>query len=412
MLGQKASVGHKVQAFRALRHSNFRWFWVSTTAQAAARSMQFLILGWLVLVITDSASQLGLVFFLYGIPNLTFVLFGGIFADRIDRRKLLISSQALVTLIILGLATLTMTNLVAMWHLYAVTFLLGTLQALNMPSRMAIVADLVDREDIMNAVSLNSAVMNSGRIFGPAVAGGLIELTDISAALYLNGGCYLVGTACLLLVRSGLQQQVARDTTILRDLREGLDYFFKTPVTLMIIGLGFAFGFFGMPYLRVMPAFAKETLDVGAGGAGVLIAAAGVGSLLGNVVLASLGDFRHKNWLLIGSAFTFGLSLLLFAWSPWFWLSWMILLVVGMGSSVYISVGTTVLQLHVPPELLGRVLSLWYVTAGLMFIGALPVAAAADALGWPIAFTGGATLFLVAASWLGLWRPTLRKLRL
>lgn len=371
-----------------------------------------MILGWLVLVITDSASQLGLVFFLYGIPNLSFVLFGGIFADRIDRRKLLISSQALVTLIILGLATLTMANLVTMWHLYAVTFLLGTLQALNMPSRMAIVSDLVDREDIMNAVSLNSAVMNSGRIFGPALAGGIIELTDISVAMYLNGGCYLVGVACLLLVRSGPQKPAAKDTTILRDLWEGVNYFLKTPVTLSVIGLGFAFGFFGMPYIQVMPAFAKETLGVGAGGAGLLIAAAGFGSLLGNVVLASLGDFRHKNWLLIGAAFTFGLSLLAFAWSPWFWLSWGILLVVGMGSSGYISVGTTVLQLNVPPELLGRVLSLWSVAAGLMFIGALPVAAAADALGWPIAFSAGAVLFLVAACWLGLWRPTLRNLRL
>lgn len=412
MLGQKSSVGPRVQAFRALRHSDFRWFWISNTAQAAARGMQFLILGWLVLEITDSASQLGVVLFLYGIPNLTFVLFGGIFADRIDRRKLLISCQALVTLIILGLATLTMTGLVVIWHLYAVTFVLGTLQALNMPSRMAIVSDLVDREDIMNAVSLNSAVMNSGRIFGPAVAGGIIELTDISAAMFLNGGCYLVGTVFLLLVRSRSQQPAARDTTILRDLWEGLRYFVKTPVTLMVIGLGFAFGFFGMPYIQVMPAFAKDTLGVGAGGAGILLAGAGFGSLLGNLVLASLGDFRHKNWLLIGSAFIFGLSLLIFAWSPWFWLSWAILLVVGMGSSGYISVGTAVLQLHVPPELQGRVLSLWYVTAGLMFIGALPVAAAADAYGWPVAFSAGALLFLVAASWLGLWRPTLRNLRL
>jgi MFS family permease len=277
---------------------------------------------------------------------------------------------------------------------------------------MAIVADLVDREDIMNAVALNSAVMNAGRIFGPAVAGGIIELTGIDAALYLNGGCYFFGTACLLLVRGLTQQQAARDTTMLKELWEGLRYFWLTPVTLMVIGLGFAFGFFAMPYLQVMPAFAKETMGAGAAGAGLLIAATGVGSLLGNVALVSLGDFRYKNWLLIGAAFTFGLSLLLFAWSSWFWLSGAILLVVGMGSSGYISMGTTVLQLKVPPDLQGRVLSLWYVSAGLMFIGTLPVAAAAEALGWSVALSIGAVLFLITAAWLGLWRPTLRHLRL
>lgn len=409
MFAQITATSHKLQAVRALRHRNFRWFWFSANAVAMGRGMQFLTLGWLVLELTDSATQLGLVVFLYGIPNLTLVLFGGIFADRIDRRKLLVSSQAMVTVIVFALAVLTITGLVALWHIYVATFILGVLQALNMPSRMAIVADLVEREDIMNAVVLNSAVMNSGRILGPALAGGIIELTGIGPALYLNAGCYLAGTVCLWLIKGLPRGTIARKTAIMGDLLEGLRYFWSTPVAFTVIAIGFAFGFLGMPYVQVMPAFAREVLGVEAGGAGLLISAAGVGSLIGTMALVSLGNFRYKNWLLIGSFFIFGLGLFFFAWSPWFWLSWALLLFVGMGSMV--PMGTTVLQLTVPAELQGRVLSLWYVSAGLMFIGALPMAVVAEALGWPVAIAGGAALFLLVALWLGVWRPALRRLR-
>ena len=230
-------------------------------------------------MITDSATQLGGVIFLYGVPNLAFVLFGGIFADRVDRLKLLIVTQTAVSLIIFVLATLTIGGLVAIWHLYVTMLLLGTLQAINMPSRMAIVSDLVQRDDLMNAVALNTAVMNSGRILGPALAGGLIEFFGIGPALYFNAACYLAGTVSLLLVRHVSPPVLAQPTTIIRDLLEGLRYYWKTPVVFTVITLGFAMGFFGMPYVQLLPAFAKEVLGQGAGGAGLLITGAGVGSL-------------------------------------------------------------------------------------------------------------------------------------
>ena len=221
LLAQLASVRHRVQIFRSLRHRDFRWFWLSTTAQAAARGMQFLILGWLVLVLTDSSSQLGLVIFLYGVPNLAFVLFGGIIADRIDRRKMLICTQAAVSAIIFILAILMVTDSIVIWHLYAATLLLGTLQAINMPARMAIVSDLVERDDLMNAVVLNSAVMNSGRILGPALAGGLIELYGIGVALYVNAFLYLISVVSLVVVRHVSAIRPGRKSSILGDLFEG-----------------------------------------------------------------------------------------------------------------------------------------------------------------------------------------------
>ncbi|PKB84361.1 MAG: hypothetical protein BZY88_00025 [SAR202 cluster bacterium Io17-Chloro-G9] len=411
-LTQIAAAGRRLEAFRALRHRNFRWFWLSTATRSAAQGMQFFVLGWLVLDLTDSASQLGLAIFLYGVPHLCLVMLGGVLADRLERLTLLLISQTLVAGIVLLLATLTATGLVALWHIYGCIFLLGTIQALNMPSRMAIVADLVDRDDMMNAVALNASVMNGGRILGPALAGALIELTGIGPALFLNGACYLSGTVCMLFIANVSRPGRSEKSTMSRDLAAGLRYFFGSPIALTVIGMGFAMGFFGMPYMYVLPAFAKDVLNVGAVETGFLLAAAGIGSLLGALALASLGNVRRKNWVLLGTAFIFGGSLLLFAWSPWYWVSWVIMLLVGLGGMSYVSMTTTVLQMSIPKEMQGRVLSIWSVAAALTYIGSLPMGVAADALGWQVTMAGGAVLCLLVFLALGVWRPTLRRLEI
>jgi len=413
LFAQIAAAGQRLQTLRALRHRNFRWFWFSASAQSTGLGMQFLILGWLVLERTDSATQLGLMIFLYGLPNMSLVVLGGIFADRLNRLRLLKYTQSSATSLVIVLAALTLAGLVQLWHVYATAFLLGTIQALNMPTRMAMVADLVDREDIMNAVSLNSAVMNLGRIIGPLAAGGVIELAGIGPALALNAACYFLGTGLLFSMNGAAAavEQVRR-TSIIGDLFTGVRYVLAAPVALTLIVMGYTFGFFGLPHLQVMPAYAKEALGVGAGGAGLLITASGVGSLLGSIVLASLGNFRHKNWLLLGTIFLFCFTLILFALSPWFWVSWALLLLVGMGSMSYVSMVTTVLQMTVPSHLQGRVLSVWGLGGAMMFVGALPMGAAADLLGWTAALAAGPVITLVFVLWLGIWRPTIRRLEI
>jgi len=409
---QIAASGQRLQTFKALRHRNFRWLWYSSTAQSMAQGMQFLILVWLVLDLTeDSASKAGLVIFLYGIPNMSFMIFGGIFADRIHRLKLLATCQALVTFLIVALGFLEITDRVEVWHVYATSFILGTVQALNMPARMAMVTDLVDREDLMNAVSLNSAVMNTGRIIGPAMGGGIIKLAGLGAALYFNAGCYFIGIVCLLFIKGISHHETARKATIAGELLVGLRYLWVTPVALSLVVIAYTFAFFGMPHMQLLPAFAKKVLDTGAAGVGLLLTASGVGSLIGSIILASLGNFQHKNWLLLGALFLFGVTLLLFAWSTWYWVSWVLLLFVGMGSMSFVTVGTAILQLTVPSDVQGRVLSLWMIGASLMYVGSLPTAVIADALSWPIAVAGGAALSLVFALWLGVWLPTIRRLQ-
>ena len=187
-LAQLKAASYKLQIFSALRYSNYRWFWLNGATQAMGQGMQFLILGWLVLDITSSSYQLGLVIFVYGIPNLFFSMLGGIIADRASRLNLLISTRLYVSVLIFAIAILRITDLLEIWHVYTVVFLLGTIQALNGPARQAIVADLVEPDDLMNAVALHSMVNQTGQIIGPAAAGGLSNWRGSAPLCWLMRG--------------------------------------------------------------------------------------------------------------------------------------------------------------------------------------------------------------------------------
>ena len=400
-------------AVSALRHRNFRLYWLSGMGQAAALGMQFLILGWLALDLTDSPAQLGLVVALYGVPNLVMLTFGGIFADRIDRRWLLFYSRAVVMALILVAATLTVLDLISIWHIYGISFILGTIQGLNMPAQMAIVPDLVDDDDILNATSLNMAVFNTGRIMSPSLAGLIIERVGMGQALYLNAACYAISCLFLLMmtgVESRLRGRIS-DTNMLRDFLDGIRFVAATPIALTMVGLSFAFGFFGAAYVQVLPAFGREALNLNADGAGLLLTITGIGSLSGNVFLALLGNAGHKNRLLLGMIVLFGVSLFLFAVSQIYVVSLFLLFFTGVGFTGFIAVGTTILQLTTPRELRGRMMSLWLNGAAMHYIGALPLGAVGEHWGWSISLGGGALMMLAFVLWLGILRPTLRRLR-
>ncbi len=408
---QLASTFYGAQALGALRHRNFRLYWFAGIGQAAALGMQFLIFGWLVLELTGSAAQLGLVIAIYGAPNLAMLMFGGIFADRIDRRWMLFYSQTIVAILIFGAATLTLYQLISIWHIYGISFILGTIQGLNMPARMAIVPDLVSKDDILNATSLNMAVFNTGRIMGPSLAGWIIQYVGMGHALYFNAICYAIGSLFLLMI-SGVESRSQNDNSnIVRDFWDGIKYVWSTPLAFTLVGLSFAFGFFGAAYVQVLPAFGKDVMRLNADGAGFLLTVAGVGSLAGNIYLASLGNTKHKNLLLIGMIILFGVSLFLFAISPIYLVSLVLLFFTGVGFTGFISMGTTVLQMTTPSELRGRMMSLWLIGAAVHYIGAWPLGTVGEYYGWQISLGGGAIAMLAFVLWLGILRPTLRQLR-
>ena len=399
------------QALGALRYRNFRLYWFAGIGQAAALGMQFLILGWLVLELTNSPAQLGLVIAIYGAPNLALLMFGGIFADRVDRRWMLFYSQTVVAVLIFGIATLTLYQLISIWHIYGIAFILGTIQGVNMPARMAIVPDLVGKNDILNATSLNMAVFNTGRIMGPSLAGWIIQHVGMGHALYFNAICYALGCVCLLMMSGVESRSQNKDANMLRDFWAGIRYVASTPIAFTMVGLSFAFGFFGAAYVQVLPAFGKEVLRLNADGAGFLLTVAGIGSLAGNIYLASLGNTKNKNWLLLGMIILFGVSLFFFALSPIYLVSLVLLFFTGVGFTGFISMGTAILQISTPPELRGRMMSLWLIGAAVHYIGAWPLGTVGEYYGWPMSLGGGALLMLGLVMWLGVFRPTLRRLR-
>ena len=405
------SDGHRLQIFTALRYSNFRWFWINGATQSMAQGMQFLVLGLLVLDITESSIQLGLVAFIYGIPNLAFSMLGGIIADRSDRLRLLISTRFGVSVLVLLLAIMKVTGVLEIWHVYVIMFLLGTVQALNNPARQALVADLVERKDMMNAVALHAMVNQSGQIVGPALAGGIIEMAGTGPALFVNAGLYLSGIIFLFLIKDLPPRAPALKSSLIGDLLSGLRAIRSTPVLYTIIGMAVAFTFFAMSYRQVLPAFTRDMLDVGAGGTGLLWLSAGLGSLLGSLIVASLGNFRHKARLMVGSLLVLFVVLTLFAWSPWYWASWILFFFVGVTSlGLFWPLATTLVQLNVPNEVRGRVLSVLQLAPAVHFLSGLLLAVGAEAVGWPIAITGTVAMTLLVTVWLGIWRPVLRRL--
>ena len=402
---------HQFPGFTALRYRNFRWFWINAATQSMGQGMQILVLGLLVLEVTGSSVQLGLVAFIYGTPNLLFSMLGGIIADRSDRLRLLISTRFGVSVLVLVLAIMKIFGVLEIWHVYVIMFLLGTVQALNNPARQALVADLVERKDMMNAVALHTMVNQSGQIVGPALAGGIIELAGTGPALLVNAGMYLAGILFLFLIKDLPPRAPGPKASLVGDLLSGLRHIRSTPVLYTIIGMALAFTFFAMSYRQVLPAFTRDMLDVGAGGTGLLWLSAGLGSLLGSLIVASLGDFRHKARLMVGSLLLLFVVLTLFAWSPWYWASWVLFFFVGVTSlGLFWTLATTLVQLNVPNEVRGRVMSVLQLAPAVHFLSGLLLAVGAEAGGWSIAITGTVAMTLMVTAWLGIWRPVLRRL--
>ena len=392
------------------RAANFRWYWTSSATQALAAGMQFLVLGWLVLEVTGSTTQFGLVLFLYGVPNVGLLMVGGVIADRVDRKRLLLTIQLAVGSVISALAILSLTGAIAVWQIYLAAVLLGSLQALNQPARVSMVADLVDQGSLLDAVAQFNAATHVGRIVGPPLVGLVIDHWSISAALFLNASCYLISVVAVARIQTNPRDMSPASQPILRNFTDGMVQIWRSPVLLTVIVLACAWGGFGMSHLAVIPAFAKEHLDSGAYEAGLLLLASGVGSLAGNLSITFMGRRWLYRWLLT-CLVLFCVVLTLFAWSHWFWASWGLFLVVGILSLGTIwPLATTILQLAAPAEVRGRVMGVLHFTPGFHHLGALPLAAAAGWVGWSAAISIAAGLCLLVTFWFGLGRASGRRL--
>ncbi len=401
--------GKKAVRWRgAFRHRNFRLFWFGQLISLAGTWMQTLAQAWLVLQLTRDPLWLGIVAAVQFLPVLVVGLFGGFIADLLPKRTTLVWTQAASMLLALALAGLTFAGIVQVWQILVLAALLGLVNAVDMPTRQAFVVEMVGREDLTNAVGLNSAVFNAARIVGPAIAGILIGLLGVTACFFLNGVSFLAVIAGLLLMRDAellRAARLARPTKardVADDLAEGLRYVRATPIALLSIVVVGLVATFAMNFNVVVPALATSVLGVGATGLGFLLASMGLGSLVAALVVGSLS--RPRPWLIIGGALLLGVLELVLAGVGSYPAALVAMFGAGAGAIAMMISANTSIQLAVPDRLRGRVLAVYTtVFAGSTPIGAPIIGWLASAFGTEVALlVGGATAILAAAG-AGLW---------
>ena len=373
--------------------------WIQNVAQS-----------WLVFQLTNSAFLLGVVGFLGSIPIFVLSLFGGVLADRVNKRNILIFTQVFFMLIAFLLAFLTQFQLIKPQQIMIIALLNGVIMAFDAPARQSIVVELVGKKHLFNAIVLNSVAFNSSRIIGPAIAGVLISVIGMSGCFYLNGISFLAVIVALFWIKPG-NSSTQKNNSALRDLKEGLVFISRNRLILALLSMVAAVSLFGISYVILMPVFADNVLRVGVKGLGILMSSTGLGALAGALALARLGDFKYKGRLLVYSVFSFSLLLILFSLSKNYILAISSLIFIGCSSVIAISLINTLLQAKVPDEFRGRVMSLFMITfAGIMPFGNLIAGGLAQSLGVSAALSLCGLFCLVLFTLINLLFPGLRRL--
>jgi len=400
------------QTFAALKYPNYRlWFW-GQMVSLFGTWMQSTAQGFLVFQLTHSPAYLGYVGFAAGLPSWLFMLYAGVIADRMSRRTLLVITQTCMMVLAFIIAGLTFLGLVQPWHILVLALILGVANAFDAPARMAFVLEMVEREDLTNAIALNSAMFNSALVVGPAVAGITYAAFGPAWCFTLNGFSFIAVIAALLAMRLRPQVVARRRASTLTDLKEGLRYVASQPLIRTLISLVGTTALFGMCFVPLMPAWAVTVLGGNATTNGLLQSARGVGALSGALLIASLGRFRFKGRLLTFGTFAFSIMLLAFAFVRWLPLSLLTLACVGTAYILFLNLANGSVQTLSPDPLRGRVMSVYsLIFFGFMPIGALLAGSFAQHFGSPLTVVLGALVCLVVATLTWVFVPDLRALQ-
>lgn len=396
--------------FAPLRHRNFRLLWTGLVISNAGGWMQFTALGYLMDQLTRAPVYLGLLGLVQAVPRLLFAFLGGVLADRADRRQVLQVTNVVAMLSSAGLGVLTWLGLVQVWHLLLIAAFNSLVMSFDMPARQSLTPSLVDDGEVLQAVTLNSLAFNGSSVFGPALAGVVISLMGTHGAFLLNAVTYLAVLWALVVMR--LPPAVpAVGVSLGEDIREGLQLLLRHRVVGILLGIVGVLSFFGRPYIRLMPAVAREVLRVGPEGLGLLQAAPGAGTFLAVFAAGwSAGRVAHGR-LLLGAAFAMGAMVTLFGLSTSFPLSVLLLVAVGLGQSVAMATANTLMQTTVAPGQRGRAMGLFGTVAfGMMALGTLPAGALAEWVGLSWSLALGGIVVMAVALLLGLAVPQIGRL--
>jgi len=372
--------------------------------------MQFTALGYLLDQLTKAPVYLGLLGLSQAVPRLLFAFIGGIAADRIDRRRLLLSTN----LVLMGsatlLGTLAYSGRIQVWHILAIGAFNSFTQSFDVPARQSMVPGLVGEGQLMRAVSLTSMALNGSGIFGPSLGGVLIAVAGVAGCFFINAISYTAVLTALLRMDVPPQATGARES-FREDFREGLSLLTRHRHLLAVLGVVGVLSFFGRPYIRLMPAMAREVLNVGPKGLGVLQAAPSLGTILAVFVVGAIGTTAPKGRVLLTAAMSAGVMVVLFGLSPWFAASAGLLVLVGTSQTLAMAAANTVLQTTVQPDQRGRMMGLYnMMTFGMFSLGTLPLGALAGVVGVGHALSVGGAAVILLAGLLALASPALRRL--
>jgi MFS family permease len=391
--------GGRLAAFRALGHRNFRLYFGGQLVSLIGTWMQSVAQAWLVLKLSNSPLMLGVVSFANYLPVLAVSLFAGVVVDHVDRRRLILGTQAMFMLNAFILALLTWAGVVRVEHVIALAAINGLLIAFDMPARQAFVVEMVGREDLPNAIALNSMIFNAARALGPAIAGFLIAVIGLAGCFFLNGLSYLA------VIWSLFEMDVARrvatrfGAVMLLRLKEGLAFVWRHRPSFNLLVLLSVTSGFGLQYTVLIPVFARDILRGGPGTYGLLLAAQGAGAVLGAAVMASRsGTARMLRQNLAAGLLAIGIAIAIFGLSPWIALSLGAQMLIGVGQMNYMAATNTMLQLFVSDELRGRLMSIYTLSViGFAPLGGLEVGFVGEQLNTRVAVLICAAVSLVCA---------------
>ncbi len=394
----------------ALRFRNYRLYWFGQLSSVLAQNMEHVAQSWLVLELTNSPLLLGLTGLTHAVPTITLSLIGGVIADRADRRRIMIASQAGSALLFLALAMLVITGQVMLWHVMVVAFLSGCVRAFDRPSRMALLPQMVPKEEIPNAVAIGGTIWQLNRLVGPAAAGMLIYLTGIGVTY---GFCFFASLSAICLwlgIRLEHRPTAAFSAGLLQHMMDGLKFIRTNEIYYTFIGMTFFNSVFGMSYLILMPVFARNVLSVGSQGFGFLQSAGGAGALCGVLAVAYLSHLGGKGRQAIGGAIVFGFLLIIFAFSKSYLLSLALVFALGIASQFYMTIINTILQVNLPDELRGRVMGIFGLTWDLMPVGGMIAGTIAEFADAPTAVAVGGLFVAMMALGAAVFLPNVRRL--
>jgi len=405
--------------FASLQNRDFRFLWVGSLGAQFAMQMQVVARGWLIYAMTNSPIALTWVLLSFAIPSFLFSLFGGVIADRMQKKRVMITAQLLNCAATLIMATIVITGKVTFIDFIYFGVFNGTILSLSMPSRQSVIPEIVGEDSLFNAMALSTASMNLSRVCGPALAGGIIALIasgdttstlGVGVVYFIIAALYLISVATLGALHYQGKSTITEKKGVFEDITAGLSYMWTSPLIFGLLLVSFLPMLFGMPIQFLMPAFNQDILGGGPDDLGLMMGANGVGALMGSLLLARLGDLRRKGLWLLAMSLVWALFMGIFAFTTSMQFAMPAVAAVGLCSSMFMAMNMSLVQLAVDPQMRGRVNSIMMMTFGLMPIGVIPVGFIAEHYGIDRALWISAIMLALVTILLGIFIPAIRKI--